>query len=60
MLNLPQTPKWDIVRVSHSTLINADCFDIFPFIEDKSIDLILADLPYANLEIKHWTCWHGV
>ena len=38
MLNLPQNPKWDIARVSHSTLVNADCFDVFPFIEDKSID----------------------
>lgn len=48
MLNLPENPKWDIARVSHSTLINADCFDVFPFIEDKSIDLILADLPYGT------------
>ena len=44
MLNLPQNPKWDIARVSHSTLVNADCFDVFPFIEDKSIDAIICDL----------------
>jgi site-specific DNA-methyltransferase (adenine-specific) len=52
MLNLPQKPKWDIARVSHSTLVNADCFDIFPFIEDKSVQLILADLPYGSTANK--------
>ncbi len=52
MLNLPQNPKWDIARVSHSTLVNADCFDVFPFIEDKSIDAIIADLPYGVTNMK--------
>ena len=52
MLNLPQKPKWDIARVSHSTLINADCFDVFPFIEDKSIDAIICDLPYGTTACK--------
>ena len=52
MLNLPQNPKWDIARVSHSTLVNADCFDVFPFIEDKSIDAIICDLPYGITQCK--------
>ena len=52
MLNLPQKQKWDIARVSHSTLVNADCFDVFPFIKDKSIQLILADLPYGTTACK--------
>jgi hypothetical protein len=26
-------------RVSGSTFVNADCFDVFPFIEDKSIGI---------------------
>jgi len=52
MLNLPQTNKWDIARVSHSTLVNADCFDVFPFIEDKSIDAIICDLPYGTTSCK--------
>jgi tRNA G10 N-methylase Trm11 len=34
-------------RVSGSTFVNADCFDVFPFIEDKSIDAIICDLPYG-------------
>ena len=53
MLNLPQNPKWDIAQVSHSTLVNADCFDVFPFIEDKSIDAIICDLPYGTT-ILNW------
>ena len=32
--------------------MNADCFDVFPFIEDKSIQLILADLPYGTTACK--------
>lgn len=52
ILNLPQNPKWDIARVSHSTLVNADCFDVFPFIEDKSIDTIICDLPYGTTQNK--------
>jgi site-specific DNA-methyltransferase (adenine-specific) len=52
MLNLPQNPKWDIARVSHSTLVNADCFDVFPFIEDNSINAIICDLPYGKTKNK--------
>jgi site-specific DNA-methyltransferase (adenine-specific) len=52
MLNLPQSPKWDIARVSHSTLVNADCFDVFPLIADKSVDAIIADLPYGTTACK--------
>jgi len=52
MLNLPQNPKWDIARVSHSTLVNADCMDILPLIPDKSVQLILADLPYGTTQCK--------
>jgi len=52
MLNLPQNPKWDIARVSHSTLVNADCFDVFPFIDDKSVDAIICDLPYGTTQNK--------
>lgn len=52
MLNLPQNPKWDIARVSHSTLVNADCFDVFPCIETGSIDAIICDLPYGTTNCK--------
>lgn len=37
----------DIGYVPKNIAINADCFDIFPLIEDKSIDLIFCDLPYG-------------
>jgi site-specific DNA-methyltransferase (adenine-specific) len=39
-------------RVSGSTFVNADCFDVFPFIEDKSIDAIICDLPYGTTSQK--------
>jgi len=39
-------------RVSGSTFVNADCFDVFPFIEDKSIDAIICDLPYGTTSCK--------
>lgn len=31
---------------------NADCFDIFPQIADKSVDMILCDLPYGTTACK--------
>jgi site-specific DNA-methyltransferase (adenine-specific) len=40
-------------RVSGSTFVNADCFDVFPFIKDKSIDAIICDLPYGTT-ILNW------
>lgn len=39
-------------RVSGSTFVNADCFDVFPFIDDKSIDAIICDLPYGTTANK--------
>jgi len=41
-----------IADVSGSTFVNADCFDVFPFIEDKSIDAIICDLPYGTTACK--------
>ncbi len=38
--------------VSGSTLYHADCFDVFPLIPDKSVQLILADLPYGTTACK--------
>ena len=52
MLNLPPNPQFCQTDVSGSTFVNADCFDVFPFIEDKSIQLILADLPYGSTANK--------
>jgi site-specific DNA-methyltransferase (adenine-specific) len=34
-------------EINHSTLIHADCFDVFPYIEDQSVDAIICDLPYG-------------
>ena len=46
-LNKSQIPESCLASVSGSTFVNADCFDVFPFIEDKSIDAIICDLPYG-------------
>jgi len=52
MLNLPHNPQFCQTDVSGSTFVNADCFDVFPFIEDKSIDAIICDLPYGTTQNK--------
>ena len=52
MLNLPPKPQFCQTDVSGSTFVNADCFDVFPFIEEKSIDAIICDLPYGTTACK--------
>lgn len=52
MFNKPLPPHYCKTLVSGSALVNADCFDIFPYIKDKSVNLILADLPYGTTEAK--------
>ena len=52
MLKNTQTPLLHIADVSGSALINADCMDILPLIPDKSVQLILADLPYGTTRAK--------
>lgn len=52
MLNLPPNPQFCQTDVSGSTFVNADCFDVFPFIADKSVDAIIADLPYGTTACK--------
>lgn len=47
-----QNKALHITDVSGSTFVNADCFDVFPFIEDKSIDAIICDLPYGVTQNK--------
>ena len=36
-------------------LYNDDCFNVFPKIEDKSVDLFVLDLPYANKKFGNCT-----
>ena len=50
-----QNKALHIADVSGSALFNADCMDILPLIPDKSIQLILADLPYGTTSAK-WDC----
>ena len=47
-----QNKALHIADVSGSALFNADCMDILPLIPDKSVQLILADLPYGTTQCK--------
>ncbi len=52
--NVPEThrTRCTIADVSGSALFNADCMDVLPLIPDKSVQLILADLPYGTTNLK--------
>ena len=52
MLKNAQTPPLHIADVSGSALFQGDCLDIMPLIPDKSVQLILADLPYGTTACK--------
>ena len=52
MLNNAPNPLLHIADVSGSALFNADCMDVLPLIPDKSVQLILADLPYGTTNLK--------
>ena len=51
MLKNAQTPLLHIADVSGSALFQGDCLEIMPLIPDKSVQLILADLPYGTTSI---------
>lgn len=52
MLKNAPNPLLHIADVSGSALFQGDCLDIMPLIPDKSIDMILADLPYGTTACK--------
>ena len=52
MFNKPLNPQFCQTDVSGSALVLGDCFDVFPYIEDKSINLILCDLPFGTTKNK--------
>jgi site-specific DNA-methyltransferase (adenine-specific) len=52
MLKNAPNPLLHIADVSGSALFNGDCLDIMPLIPDKSVQLILADLPYGTTACK--------
>jgi DNA modification methylase len=51
-MNIKIPDYYKTVNSDNNLLINADCFDIFPYIENKSIDLIICDLPYGTTSCK--------
>ncbi len=52
MLNLPQTPQFCQTDVSGSALVLGDCLEVMKYIPSKSVQLILADLPYGTTACK--------
>ena len=52
MLKNAPKPLLHIADVSGSALFQGDCLDIMPFIPDKSVQLILTDLPYGTTACK--------
>jgi site-specific DNA-methyltransferase (adenine-specific) len=52
MMNLALPPHYCKTDVMRSVLVHADCFDVFPYIADKSVNLILCDLPYGTTACK--------
>jgi site-specific DNA-methyltransferase (adenine-specific) len=57
MLKNAQTPLLHIADVSGSALFQGDCLNIMPLIPDKSVQLILADLPYGYLNRSNVIDW---
>ena len=43
------------MKMEINTIINGDCLDVMKNIPDKSIDMILCDLPYGTTKC-HWDC----
>jgi len=52
MMNLQLPPHYCKTDVMRSVLVHADCFDVFPYIADASVQLILCDLPYNVTGLK--------
>jgi len=44
------------IEINNNILFHADCFDVFPYIPDKSVNLILCDLPYGTT----WQKWDKI
>jgi site-specific DNA-methyltransferase (adenine-specific) len=52
MLKNAPKPLLHIADVSGSALFQGDCLEIMPLMPDKSVQLILADLPYGTTQCK--------
>ena len=41
-------------QLHSNTLVNADCLEAMKYIADKSIDMVLCDLPYGQYGTKDY------
>lgn len=44
------SPAVGLPSIHEPQLFHADCFDVLPSLPDKSVDLVLADLPYGTTQ----------
>jgi len=51
-MSTTDNPRLHKAEIGNSSLFLADCFDVLPSIPDKSIDAIIADLPYGTTACK--------
>jgi site-specific DNA-methyltransferase (adenine-specific) len=42
----------NVGQIPNNSIINADCLDVLKYIENKSVNMILADLPYGTTHCK--------
>ena len=40
------------MHIPPNSLINEDCLNVFPYIKDDSVQLILCDLPYGTTDLE--------
>lgn len=42
-------------KIPDNSIVHGDCFDVMPYIDDKSIDAIICDLPFGTTKCN-WDC----
>lgn len=52
MLEFTNGHNFPAQSIGGGILVNADCFDVFPHIKDKSVDAVICDLPYGTTACK--------
>jgi DNA modification methylase len=52
MINYYTEEEFKNSNTTDNTVIHGDCLNVMPYIKDKSVDLIFADLPYGTTKIS--------
>ena len=46
-MNIYKNDSIDVGQILPNSIINGDCLELLKNVDDKSVDMILADLPYG-------------